>query len=152
MEIFESVIDVEQPLAVERATLAGAATAADDSTADRATAGSTSGAIAASDRLSCAVETTIAIIGGRWKVLILRELMAGVKRFNELHRALHGITQKMLTQQLREMEVDGIVHREVYLQVPPKVEYSLTELGQSLEPILSVMHAWGVKYGQEKQQ
>jgi DNA-binding HxlR family transcriptional regulator len=102
------------------------------------------------ERPSCAVETTINIIGGRWKVLILRELMSGVKRFNELHRTLHGITQKMLTQQLREMAADGIVHREVYLQVPPKVEYSLTELGQSLEPILSVMHEWGVKYGQEQ--
>ncbi|GAB4151750.1 MAG: winged helix-turn-helix transcriptional regulator [Cyanobacteria bacterium J069] len=92
------------------------------------------------------METTIAIIGGRWKVLILRELLGGVKRFNELHRSLSGITQKMLTQQLREMEDDGIVHREVYQQVPPKVEYSLTPLGQSLEPILAVMHEWGERY------
>lgn len=106
-------------------------------------------AIAPPNRPTCAVETTLAIIGGRWKVLILRELMSGVKRFNELHRALHGITQKMLTQQLREMEGDGIVHREVYPQVPPKVEYSLTALGQSLQPILSVMHEWGTNYGQE---
>jgi DNA-binding HxlR family transcriptional regulator len=109
-------------------------------------------AIAPSERPSCAVETTISIIGGRWKVLILRELLSGVKRFNALHRALHGITQKMLTQQLREMEADGIVHREVYLQVPPKVEYSLTELGQSLEPILAAMHEWGIKYGQAQKQ
>jgi DNA-binding HxlR family transcriptional regulator len=109
-------------------------------------------AIAPSERSSCAVETTINIIGGRWKVLILRELLSGVKRFNALHRALHGITQKMLTQQLREMEADGIVHREVYLQVPPKVEYSLTELGQSLEPILAAMHEWGIKYGQAQKQ
>ncbi|GAB4472560.1 MAG: transcriptional regulator [Cyanobacteria bacterium J069] len=101
---------------------------------------------AAPERPSCAVETTIAIIGGRWKVLILRELLGGVKRFNELHRSLSGITQKMLTQQLREMEDDGIVHREVYQQVPPKVEYSLTPLGQSLEPILAVMHEWGERY------
>lgn len=100
----------------------------------------------APERSSCAVETTIAIIGGRWKVLILRELLGGVKRFNELHRSLTGITQKMLTQQLREMEDDGIVHREVYQQVPPKVEYSLTPLGQSLEPILAVMHEWGERY------
>lgn len=98
------------------------------------------------ERPSCAVETTIAIIGGRWKVLILRELLGGVKRFNELHRSLTGITQKMLTQQLREMEDDGIVHREVYQQVPPKVEYSLTPLGQSLEPILAIMHEWGERY------
>ena len=109
-------------------------------------------AIAPSERPSCAVETTISIIGGRWKVLILRELLSGVKRFNALHRALHGITQKMLTQQLREMEADGIVHREVYLQVPPKVEYSLTELGQSLEPILAAMYEWGIKYGQAQKQ
>jgi DNA-binding HxlR family transcriptional regulator len=97
-------------------------------------------------RLTCAVETTLDIIGGRWKVLILRELFSGVKRFNELHRLLHGITQKMLTQQLREMEEHGIVHREVYLQVPPKVEYSLTPLGRTLEPILNAMHEWGVEY------
>ena len=76
------------------------------------------------------------MIGGRWKVLILRELFQGVKRFNELQRAVNGITQKMLTQQLREMESDGIVHREIYLQVPPKVEYSLTPLGESLKPII----------------
>ena len=98
------------------------------------------------DRLTCAVESTIKVIGGRWKVLILRELFEGVKRFNQLHRALHGITQKMLTQQLREMEADGIVHREVYAQVPPKVEYSLTPLGESLKPILNEMHQWGLNY------
>ena len=99
-----------------------------------------------SDRLTCAVESTIKVIGGRWKVLILRELFEGVKRFNQLHRTLHGITQKMLTQQLREMEADGLVHREVYAQVPPKVEYSLTPLGESLKPILHEMHQWGLKY------
>ncbi|HEY9647376.1 MAG TPA: helix-turn-helix domain-containing protein [Chroococcidiopsis sp.] len=98
------------------------------------------------DRLTCAVETTLDIIGGRWKVLILHELFQGVRRFNELHRALHGITQKMLTQQLRELQEHGIIHREVYLQVPPKVEYSLTDLGRSLEPILDAMHHWGVRY------
>lgn len=98
------------------------------------------------DRLTCAVETTIKVIGGRWKVLILRELFTGIKRFNELHRALHGITQKMLTQQLREMEADGLVHREVYAQVPPKVEYSLTPLGEILQPILHEMHQWGLNY------
>jgi DNA-binding HxlR family transcriptional regulator len=98
------------------------------------------------NRLTCAVEVTLQVIGGRWKVLILRELLQGVKRFGELHRALSGITQKMLTQQLREMEEDGIVHRQVYLQVPPKVEYSLTPLGESLKPILDAMHEWGVRH------
>ncbi|WP_341527588.1 helix-turn-helix domain-containing protein [Nostoc sp. UHCC 0302] len=96
-------------------------------------------------RLTCEVETTLKIIGGRWKVLIIRELMAGVKRFGELQRALPGITQKMLTQQLREMEEDGIIHREVYAQIPPKVEYSLTPLGESLQPILYAMHEWAIQ-------
>ncbi len=99
-----------------------------------------------SERASCPVERTLEVIGGRWKVLILRELFGGVKRFGQLHRALSGITQKMLTQQLREMESDGIVHREVYLQVPPKVEYSLTPLGESLKPIIQSMHEWGVRH------
>ena len=78
--------------------------------------------------------------------MILRELFQGVKRFNELQRAVNGITQKMLTQQLREMESDGIVHREIYLQVPPKVEYSLTPVGESLKPIIDSMHEWGIKH------
>ncbi|HEY9300817.1 MAG TPA: winged helix-turn-helix transcriptional regulator [Phormidium sp.] len=99
-----------------------------------------------SERLSCSVEITLKVIGGRWKVLILRELLVGIKRFGELHRALHGITQKMLTQQLRELEQDGIINRHVYLQVPPKVEYSLTELGKTLKPILDAMHEWGLMY------
>ncbi len=92
----------------------------------------------------CPVEATLKAIGGRWKVLILHELFGGTKRFGQLHRSLHGITQKMLTQQLREMEQDGLVHREVYLLVPPKVEYSLTELGTTLKPVLDAMHDWGV--------
>lgn len=99
-----------------------------------------------SERLTCSVEITLKVIGGRWKVLILRELFTGIKRFGELHRALHGITQKMLTQQLRELEQDGIINRNVYLQVPPKVEYSLTELGETLKPILDAMHEWGLMY------
>ena len=102
------------------------------------------------ERASCPVERTLEVIGGRWKVLILRELFLGVKRFGQLHRALHGITQKMLTQQLREMEQDGIIHREVYLQVPPKVEYSLTPLGESLKPIIDSMHQWGVRHLDEQ--
>jgi DNA-binding HxlR family transcriptional regulator len=95
--------------------------------------------------VSCEVETTLQIIGGRWKVLIIRELLQGVRRFGELQRALPGITQKMLTQQLREMEHHEIIHREVYAEIPPKVEYSLTPLGQSLQPILDAMHEWGAK-------
>jgi DNA-binding HxlR family transcriptional regulator len=94
---------------------------------------------------TCPIELTIGVIGGRWKVLILQELLKGSRRFNELHRALPNITQKMLTQQLREMEDDGIVHREIFPQVPPRVDYSLTELGESLKPIFDIMHEWGVK-------
>jgi DNA-binding HxlR family transcriptional regulator len=97
-------------------------------------------------RVNCPVERTLKVIGGRWKVLILRELFPGVRRFGQLHRSLSGITQKMLTQQLRELEEDGIIHREVYLQVPPKVEYSLTTLGESLKPILDSMHEWSIKH------
>jgi DNA-binding HxlR family transcriptional regulator len=97
-------------------------------------------------RANCPVERTLEVIGGRWKVLILRELFPGLKRFGQLHRALNGITQKMLTQQLRELEEDGIIYREVYLQVPPKVEYSLTPLGESLKPILDSMHDWGMRH------
>lgn len=104
------------------------------------------------ERASCPVERTLDVIAGRWKVLILRELFLGVRRFGQLHRALHGITQKMLTQQLREMEEDGIVHREVYLQVPPKVEYSLTPLGESLKPIIDAMHEWGIRHLNEQNQ
>lgn len=100
-------------------------------------------------QVGCPVETTLAIIGGRWKVLILQELFSGVKRFGELHRALAGITQKMLTQQLRELEQDGIINRMVYAQVPPKVEYSLTEVGMTLRPILETMHEWGVRFEKE---
>jgi DNA-binding HxlR family transcriptional regulator len=96
---------------------------------------------------ACPMEATLDVIGGRWKVLILRQLLIyKVRRFNELHRSLHGITQKMLTQQLREMEEAGVVHRQVYLQVPPKVEYSLTETGRSLQPVLEAMNSWGEKY------
>ncbi len=94
----------------------------------------------------CPVETTLKAIGGRWKLLILRELFSGIKRFSELQRSLEGVTQKMLTQQLREMEGYGIIRRTVYPQVPPKVEYSLTPLGESLKPILDVMHRWGERH------
>ena len=97
--------------------------------------------------VNCLVETTLAVVGGRWKVLVLQELLQGVKRFNELHRALSGITHKTLTQQLREMESHGIVNRNVYAQIPPKVEYSLTELGKTLKPVLTAMHTWAERHG-----
>lgn len=103
-------------------------------------------------KVSCPVETTLKVIGGRWKVLILRELFTGIKRFSELQRGLTGITQKMLTQQLRELETDGIIFRQVYPVIPPKVEYSLTPLGESLRPIIDEMHRWGLRYEQDNQQ
>jgi DNA-binding HxlR family transcriptional regulator len=104
------------------------------------------------DRSTCPVENTLKVIGGRWKVLILRELFHGVQRFNQLHRSLRGVTQKMLTQQLRELEADGLIHREVYPQIPPKVEYSLTPLGESLKPILDAMHEWGKNFAAKEKE
>jgi DNA-binding HxlR family transcriptional regulator len=95
---------------------------------------------------SCAVTTTVDVIGGKWKTVALYHLLKQPVRFAELQRKLPGVTQRMLTLQLRELEADGLVHREVYPQVPPKVEYSLTELGQSLEPIIRAMLAWGQAY------
>jgi DNA-binding HxlR family transcriptional regulator len=97
--------------------------------------------------VSCHVETTLAVIGGRWKVLVLQQLLTKVQRFNELRRALGGITHKTLTQQLREMEADGIIHRQVFAQIPPKVEYSLTPLGKTLKPVLMAMHVWAERHG-----
>jgi DNA-binding HxlR family transcriptional regulator len=93
----------------------------------------------------CPAERTLDVIGGRWKVLILWQLFQGQRRFSELFRALDGVTQKMLTQQLRELEKDGIVHRQVYPQIPPKVEYSLTPLGKSLRPVVDAMCEWGLR-------
>jgi DNA-binding HxlR family transcriptional regulator len=103
----------------------------------------------AKKNIDCLVEITLAVIGGRWKVLILQQLFEGVKRFNELHRALSGITHKTLTQQLREMEADGIIVRKVYAQIPPKVEYSLSLLGKTLKPVLKAMHDWAQRHGNE---
>jgi len=97
----------------------------------------------------CPVELVIELISGKWKLLILRELMSGTRRFSQLQRAIPGITQKMLTKQLRELERAGIVSRKVYPEVPPKVEYSLTELGKSLEEIFEAMHRWGERYMKE---
>ena len=86
------------------------------------------------------------VIGGKWKVIIIHHLLDGTKRFSELRRLIPQVTQRMLTSQLRELESDGAVHREVYPQVPPKVEYSLTKLGKTLEPVLLVMHDWGKSF------
>ncbi|MCP2040791.1 DNA-binding HxlR family transcriptional regulator [Neisseria sp. HSC-16F19] len=97
----------------------------------------------------CPVSTTLDIIGGKWKVLILHHLNTQTRRFNELQRLMPAVTQRMLTLQLRELENDGIVHREVYPQVPPKVEYSLTEFGLTLMPVIEAMHGWGVQYAAE---
>ena len=95
------------------------------------------------------VEVTLSIIGGKWKPLIVFYLLGGTKRFNELRRFLPQVTQQMLTMQLRELEQAGILHRHVYAQVPPKVEYSLTELGQSIEPVLRQMCIWGEWYSDQ---
>ena len=95
---------------------------------------------------ACPVETTLTLIGDKWKVLILRDLMPGTKRFGELKKSVGNVSQKVLTVQLRAMESSGLVHREVYAEVPPRVEYSLTELGKSLKPILDSMWAWGEEY------
>jgi DNA-binding HxlR family transcriptional regulator len=94
----------------------------------------------------CSVEATLDVIGGKWKGVILFHLLDGVKRFGELRRLLPEVTQRMLTLQLRELEEAGILHREIYREVPPRVEYSLTAFGASLEPILLLMRDWGDDY------
>lgn len=95
---------------------------------------------------ACPVETTLRLIGNKWKVLIIRDLLGGTKRFNELMRSLTGISQKVLTSNLRDMESAGLVLRTVYPEVPPRVEYALTETGMSLQPVLDSMTAWGNAY------
>lgn len=95
---------------------------------------------------ACPVETTLMLIGDKWKVLILRDLMPGTKRFGELKKSIGSISQKVLTAQLRDMEDKGLVHRKVYAEVPPRVDYTLTELGRSLKPILDAMQNWGENY------
>ena len=94
----------------------------------------------------CPVETTLTLIGDKWKVLILRDLMNGTKRFGELKKSIGSVTQKVLTAQLRAMEGSGLVTRKVYAEVPPRVEYTLTETGYSLKPILDCMWDWGLQY------
>lgn len=95
---------------------------------------------------ACPVETTLMLIGDKWKVLILRDLMPGTRRFGELKKSIGSVSQKVLTAQLRDMEAKGLVSRKVYAEVPPRVEYSLTDLGKSLKPILNAMWAWGEVY------
>lgn len=95
---------------------------------------------------ACPVETTLTLIGDKWKVLILRDLLPGTKRFGELKKSIGNVSQKVLTAQLRTMEDSGLINRTVYAEVPPKVEYSLTDLGRSLKPILDALQNWGENY------
>ena len=95
---------------------------------------------------ACQVETTLMLIGDEWKVLILRDLMEGTKRFGELKKSIGTVSQKVLTAQLRDMEAKGLLTRTVYAEVPPRVEYTLTETGRSLKPILDSMVVWGTDY------
>ena len=98
------------------------------------------------EQLICPAEITLRVIGGKWKPVILWHLSGGTKRFSELKRAIPGVTQRMLSQQLRELERDGVVLRKVYAQVPPKTEYSLTVFGRTLVPILRLMCKWGAEH------
>lgn len=99
---------------------------------------------------SCPVETTLMLIGNKWKVLIIRDLLTGTKRFGELKKSIGKVSQKVLTTQLRDMEESGLISRKIYAEVPPRVEYSLTELGKSLQPILNAMLQWGTEYKEKK--
>ena len=99
---------------------------------------------------ACPVETTLLMISDKWKVLILRDLLNGTMRFSELRRSVGNISQKVLTANLRQMERDGLVHREVYPEVPPRVEYSLTETGRTLKPVIEAMKNWGTWYKAER--
>ena len=95
---------------------------------------------------ACPVETTLMLIGDKWKVLILRDLMPGTKRFGELKKSIGSVSQKVLTAQLRDMEERGLLTRKVYAELPPRVEYTLTDLGYSLKPVLDAMKNWGEEY------
>ncbi len=99
---------------------------------------------------ACPVETTLMLIGDKWKVLILRDLMDGTKRFGELKKSIGTVSQKVLTAQLRDMEEKGLLTRKVYAEVPPRVEYTLTETGYSLKPVLDAMWVWGEEYQKKK--
>lgn len=94
----------------------------------------------------CPVEVTVSLIENKWKVLIIRDLLSGTKRFGELKKSIDGISQKVLTSQLRDMEASGLINRKVYAEVPPRVEYSLTDLGRSLSPVLMALKEWGESY------
>lgn len=96
----------------------------------------------------CPIETTLSIISGKWKVMIIHYLLEGAKRFNQLQRDLNGITHRTLSKQLKEMETDGLIVRTNYGEIPPRVEYSLSPLGKSLNSVLSSMHEWGEQYGE----
>lgn len=98
----------------------------------------------------CPVEYTASMIANKWKILILRDLLTGTKRYNELTRSVAGISAKVLTENLRELESDGIISRKVYPVVPPKVEYSLTKKGNELKPIINLMKEFGIKYKDKK--
>lgn len=95
---------------------------------------------------ACPVETTLTLISDKWKILIVRDLLTGTKRFSELRRSIGHISQKVLTSNLRQMEADGLVHREVYPEVPPRVEYSLTDTGHSLKTVIDALRNWGEDY------
>lgn len=100
---------------------------------------------------ACPVETTLTLISDKWKVLILRDLLSGTKRFGELKKSIGNVSQKVLTAQLRQMEENGLVIRTVYAEVPPRVEYTLTDTGYSLKPILDAMSNWGETYKAQNQ-
>lgn len=100
----------------------------------------------------CPVAMTVSLIGSKWKLLIMRNLLSRPWRFNELQKSIDGISQKALTEALRSMEADGIVNRKVFPEVPPRVEYSLTELGESMRPIIQSMESWGLAYREQRQE
>jgi len=102
-----------------------------------------------STKLTCPIQRTIAFVGDKWKIIVLHTLTTGTKRFGELQRAMEGITPKVLTRQLRDLERDGLVARHVHPQVPPRVDYSLTPLGESLMPVLNQLHEWAVAHADE---
>ena len=101
-------------------------------------------------KTGCDVEATLSVIGGRWKPVLVCHLLSGRKRFGELKRLVPNATERMITLQLRELEADGVVSREVFAEVPPRVEYDVTEYGRSLEPILVAMQAWGREFKERK--
>ncbi len=100
--------------------------------------------------LDCPVATTINLIGNKWKLLIIRDLLGGTKRFGELRKSLTGISQRVLTENLRDLEKDGLLNRKVFAEVPPRVEYSLNQTGLSLQPIIMSMAEWGTKYKNDR--